>query len=243
MPVRLSRWGAGDTLPGMGFQLPHPEVLWARVTVFDVITSATHDDDYRVASGVEIGQSARVEGARLINDDGAGNWYTLIRYSGDRALLFGTDEDNEVAGTAYDPLAAAPTWVRSVDLTANRRSDRPITFARWWEDGRWQHTSTDLDDGLEMSLSAAADREGFAGGIMSAAIHAKWVEMDYEAGKLTALTVDPTALNALCDATETGTVTNAHLYFLHPDLTASAFAYLSRAGVLAGAPKSTEPLL
>ncbi|MEU7768354.1 hypothetical protein AB0B25_25035 [Nocardia sp. NPDC049190] len=229
----------------MGFQLPHPEVLWARMTVFDVITSATHaDEDYRVGSGEGIGQSATVVGGRLSYDDREGNWYTLIRYSGDRALLFGTDEDNKVAGTAYDPLATAPAWVRSVELTAYRprTTDGPISFVRWWEYGQWHHTPTDLDDGLEMSLSAAADRADFTGNIMSAAIHAKWVEMDYEAGKLTSLTVDPNALNALCDATETGTVSKAHLYFLSPDLTAAAFAYLSSAGVLTGTEKPTEPL-
>lgn len=239
----MSWWGAGDTLPGMGFQLPHPEVLWARVAVLDVITSATHADQ-RVAGGEEIGQTARVAGGRLINDDGEGNWYSLVRYPGERALLFGRDEDNEVAGTAYDPLAAAPGWVRSADPAANLLvgADGPVTFVRWWEFGRWQHTPTDLDDGLEMSLSAAADREGFTGSVMSAAIQAKWVEMDYEAGKLTALTVDPTALHALCDATENGAVTKAHLYFLQPGLTAPAFAYLSAAGVLSATDKPTEPL-
>ncbi|NKY29428.1 hypothetical protein [Nocardia gamkensis] len=226
----------------MGFQLPHPEVLWARVTVLDVITAATRTD--RVASGQEIGQTAGVEGGRLISDDGEGNWYSLVRYPGDRALLFGRDEDNEVAGTSYDPLAAAPAWVRSVEPTAKLPGgvDGPVSFVRWWEFGRWQHTPTDLDDGLEMGLSAASDRESFTGSVMSAAIHAKWVEMDYEAGKLTALTVDPTALHALCDATENGTVTKAHFYFLQPGLTAPAFTYLTNAGVLTSAAKPTEPL-
>ncbi|MEU2014412.1 hypothetical protein, partial [Nocardia sp. NPDC019302] len=63
-----------------------------------------------------------------------------------------------------------------------------------------------------------------------------------EAGKLTALTVDPTALHALCDATENGTVTKAHFYFLQPGLTAPAFTYLTNAGVLTSAAKPTEPL-
>ncbi|MBF6204773.1 hypothetical protein K8O92_02640 [Nocardia asteroides] len=226
----------------MGFQLPHPEVLWARVTVLDVITFATHTDG--VAGGQEIGQTAAVEGGRLISDDGEGNWYSLVRYPGERALLFGRDEDNEVTGTSYDPLAAAPAWVRSVEPTAKLPGgvQGPVSFVRWWEFGRWQHTPTDLDDGLELSLSAASDRESFTGSVMSAAIHAKWVEMDYEAGKLTALTVDPTALHALCDATENGTVTKTHFYFLPPGLTAPVFTYLADAGVLSATDKPTEPL-
>ncbi|WP_433561538.1 hypothetical protein ACQP1O_28610 [Nocardia sp. CA-151230] len=43
-----------------------------------------------------LGTTTVIAGGRLDTVDGAGNWFTLIRYPDDRAVLFGWDRENDV---------------------------------------------------------------------------------------------------------------------------------------------------
>ncbi|MEV0297385.1 hypothetical protein [Nocardia sp. NPDC050710] len=224
----------------MELELPPPDVLLARIALADVMFCAT------VGVAFEAEAVSRVDGGRLTVEDGAGNWLSVVRYPGGRALLYGGDESSEVweRDAPYDPLADAPDWVRCAELTTAHPwlDDDPVGFVRWWEEGIWRRTPIDLDDGLFCGIRSYADAEEFASKFKGQAVDASWLTFDYESQQFRSGSVELAAFEALCAAAGRGAVGREQLDLLPAAIRDAAGEHLWRAGVIVGAPKVTEPL-
>lgn len=159
----------------MTLELPAPELLWARIVAEG---RALLNREGNRAQAIEVHQSeepAWVAGDRLVSEDGAGNWFVLVRGDDERALLFGGDESSELFETDFDPWADAPEWALTIDRTVThpRLSDTDmVTFVRWWDGSAWVSTpfeehlpewsadDPDADDGLYMGLRSIVDPAG-----------------------------------------------------------------------------------
>ncbi|KPC64611.1 hypothetical protein ADL29_10405 [Streptomyces chattanoogensis] len=107
------------------------------------------------AAGAE--QGYWVDDTGLSHDDGSSNWWQLIPFGGDRAVLMG--KDHELSGDLYDDLpqalSAGPGWLRDAwarddrGLRSTVRAKAPIGFFHWADaDGTQDRVPTDgADDG------------------------------------------------------------------------------------------------
>lgn len=101
----------------------------------------------------------RADGSVRRHHDGGGNWASMVLLPQGRALLFG--HDHEYSDTYFreaaaffeqdetDLLADTPAWWGEA-LAAHHTADVGdwVGFVYGWEDGRWQRTSYDADDGF-----------------------------------------------------------------------------------------------
>ncbi|MFB7718755.1 hypothetical protein [Nocardia sp. NPDC056100] len=229
----------------MELELPHPRVLWVTAVVMDVFFAAFSDAVFEPAElAEEIGTATVVTGGRLDHEDCAGNWFALIRYPGDRAVLFGWDRCNTVWDQPYDPRSDAPEWVRAVELrTYHPRvlTADSISFVRWWEHGSWHYTPTELEDGLDLCLGECVfdnRLRTLAKDAHAAAVHTSY---DDDTGEvLEHVSLDD--LNQLADAAGRYEVTERHLEILAPEVARAAYQYFAQAGMVSGAPEPVELL-
>lgn len=235
----------GVRLPHMDLELPHPGVLWVTAVVTDLFFAAFPGDVYDPIELAEyVGETTVVDGGRLDNEDCAGNWFSLIRYPGDRAVLFGWDRDNNVYDKSYNPRAAAPEWVRALELKTHHPrvlTVDAVSFVRWWENGQWSSTPTEFEDGLYMCLREDASRDGLARRVERAYENAEYVAFDDD----TLEALDHVSLDQLTRLAEAATrheVREEDLNIFEPEVAQVAYDYLRRAGITSGAPQLVEPL-
>ncbi|MEU0544703.1 hypothetical protein ABZ319_32995 [Nocardia sp. NPDC005978] len=229
----------------MDFELPHPGVLWVRAVVTDLLFAAFPGDVYEPGELAEcVGETTVVAGGRLDTEDCAGNWFAVVRYPGDRAVLFGWDRENNVYDKPYDPRAAAPEWVRAIELKAHHPrvlTADAVSFVRWWENDHWSSTPTEYDDGLYMCLREIAGPAGLAYRVEQAHENAANVAFDDDTLKdLDHVGLDE--LTSLTEAAERHEVCEEDLNFLEPEVARAAYDYLRQAGITFGAPQTVEPL-
>ncbi|MGV9408885.1 hypothetical protein ACWDOP_03135 [Nocardia sp. NPDC003693] len=229
----------------MELELPDPRALWVIAAVTDVFFAAFPGDVYdpdELAS--RIGTTSVISGGRLDHEDGAGNWFTLIRYTGDRAILFGWDRDNEVWDQPYDPRAAAPEWVRSIELKTHHPdvlTADAVSFLRWWENGRWHSTPTEHDDGLYMCLREYAQPGSLARRVEEAHTGAEDMAYDDDTDEV----LDHVSRDELTSLARTAgghAVTEHDLNILAPEIAHAAYRYFWQAGIASEAPQPVEPL-
>ncbi|MFI9504606.1 DUF6881 domain-containing protein [Nocardia sp. NPDC052566] len=147
----------------MELELPHPDVLWTRLDGMagDYANLATvYRDSARVREQTNTTSVANRD--RWTVDDGAGNWFTLIRLPDGLAMLFGWDESSDVRAHSDDPWTGTPRWVQTADKTVDNPriiNKELVSFVRWWDGRRWQRVQKDPmpDDGLYMALRELAD--------------------------------------------------------------------------------------
>ncbi|WP_433672283.1 hypothetical protein ACQP06_11930 [Nocardia sp. CA-136227] len=228
----------------MDLELPHPGALWVTAVVTDVFFAAFPGDVYDPAESAEyIGTTTVVAGGRLDKEDGAGNWFALIRFPGDRAVLFGWDRENDVYDKSYDPRAAAPEWVRAIEIKAHHPrvlTTDLVSFLRWWENGRWSSTPTEYDDGLYMCLRECAGIDSLKARVAQAYESAVDVAYDIDTDEaLDHVSLDELA--HLAEAAERHQVTVEELNILEPEVAEAAYEYLWLAGIASGAPQLVEP--
>ncbi|WP_433699243.1 hypothetical protein [Nocardiopsis sp. CA-288880] len=131
--------------PGLPFDLPEPEILWARTGVYASVCAGLGRADC-VAEGAVI----RRGGA------GGGAGFQLVRVAGGRFLLVGEHGfDSPERGWArpVDPFEGAPDWLPWEWLERRPCPD----FAYWW-DGAWARTAYPDDwddDGLGAAVEGA----------------------------------------------------------------------------------------
>ncbi|MFF2554483.1 hypothetical protein ACFVUS_26015 [Nocardia sp. NPDC058058] len=229
----------------MDLELPHPRTLWVTAVVTDVLFAVFPDAVFEPSElAEEIGATTVITGGRVDNEDGAGNWYALIRYPGDRAVLFGWDRDNDLRDQAYDPRAAAPEWVRAVELKTYHPhvlTPDAISFVRWWEHGGWHRTPAEHEDGLYIRLREYAHEDSLREAAKSAYASAVRTSYDDDTGEvLDHASLDD--LNRLADAARRHEVTEHHLEILGPEVAHAAYRYFWRAGIVSGAPFPVESL-
>ncbi|QLY27935.1 hypothetical protein [Nocardia huaxiensis] len=228
----------------MDLLLPHPDVLWARAALLDVLLAVFARECFEPTEAApDIGTHAIIGGGRLTKQDGAGNWFELIIYPDDRAVLFGWDESHEL-DTAYDPTAAAPTWVLNTHLaTADPRvvDGTQISFVRWWENGEWHSTPTDLSDGLDMGLRNLADKS-IDGEMKQFADFSEEISIDIDTDEVFGVIVDTKQLTQIRELADQRRLTRDDLEFLGAELVDPICDYLEQAGVLSGTSKVTALL-
>ncbi|MFE3001875.1 hypothetical protein ACFXG4_43740 [Nocardia sp. NPDC059246] len=192
----------------------------------------------------EVGTKRLIAGGRLDNEDGAGNWFALIRYPGDRALLFGWDRENHVWDKSYDPRAAAPEWVRALELKTHHPrvlTADAVSFVRWRENGRWHSTPTEHDDGLNMCLHNYAHAESLYGRVDTAYANAEYVAHDDDADEvLDHVSLDE--LTRLAEAAERYAVTEHDLNIHEPEVADAAIAISGRPASPPAPPQPVESL-
>ncbi|MGN2635522.1 hypothetical protein ACTD5D_04865 [Nocardia takedensis] len=202
----------------MRSELPAPDVLWGRTLVVQVV----QDPDGS-------GQLGELTGGRVTFDMGyQDNWFTLIRYERDRAVVFGRGRDDTwiAPEQPLDLLADAPDWVPVDELTALILREE-IDVVRWW-DGTWRHAGQ-LDD-LRVRYETAVAMYPLLESEQLVAVFAE---------SLPGVTHEEVA--ALFTAAEAATVKAELLSGLDPELSAAVLDYLGRGGVLADAHAVAEP--
>ncbi|WP_306369850.1 hypothetical protein [Nocardiopsis sp. CC223A] len=146
-------------LPGLPSDLPHPEVLWARVGAYA-----------SVCAGLGLAECVPGPGAvhfQLV----LGARFCLARVAGGTFLLIGEDPENTAARARtrpIDPFQGAPEalpWDRLAELP------RP-DFVYWW-DGEWARAPYPddwADDGLAATVGWCADLDDFTEWVVRAAL-------------------------------------------------------------------------
>jgi hypothetical protein len=121
--------------------------IWARWAVLAALHMGVRSEEGpRIAPGLAWYESDARSGA------------TLVRLSGDRAVLSGGWWESPLLSAAYledqplpDLYAGAPVWVN--DAVLNIRSQHGLmSFCYWWADGRWWRGATETADELDMAL-------------------------------------------------------------------------------------------
>ncbi|MFD6100279.1 hypothetical protein ACFWF4_28525 [Nocardiopsis flavescens] len=137
-------------LPGLPADLPHPEVLWARVGAYAAVCAALGRTD--CAPGT----------AEIRFRPAPGTGLRLVRVAGRRFLLLGHEPGSafEASWTRpVDPFEGAPEALPWDWIDGLPRPD----FAYWWE-GAWAraaYSDDRTDDGLAATAGWCADTEGF----------------------------------------------------------------------------------
>ncbi|MBH0778184.1 hypothetical protein [Nocardia bovistercoris] len=203
----------------MQSELPAPDVLWGRTLVVQVV----QDPDGS-------GQLGELTGGRVTFDMGyQDNWFTLVRYRGGKAVVFGRGRDETYIAPEHpqDLLAGAPPWVPADELTAPALREE-IDFVRWW-DGRWGHA--DRLESLRVDYETAVALYPL---LESEQLVAVFTE------SLPGVTHEEVA--ALFTAAESGTVKAELLAGLDAELSDAVIGYLTRGGVMADAEAVFDPL-
>ncbi|MDO3649304.1 hypothetical protein [Nocardia mangyaensis] len=212
----------------MTMDWPGPEVLWARIAVNEALSAVAFDGSGDLADSLD-----GVRDGRISSEDGAGNWFTLIRYPDSQAILFGHDEDSSFWQQAYDPRADAPPWVQAADLATDHariNHDSEVTFVRWWDGSRWNWSEIAGEDGAVSALRNTADPVRYGGEIDVLADEAGWIPDDLDEDPDETVT-DSDHLEALCAAADRGALTGEFFEFLDADQPA-VIEYLTAAGIV-----------
>lgn len=143
--------------PGLPEDLPAPDVLWARWSTIAIVTAEDDEARGRYPTGCWL------DGGALRLDDSGCTWWTLVRYDGGRAVLYGEDESSGVKWhePPVDMLAGGPDWLPYENLR-DLLEGYELGCVYWYEDGAWARAPypDDLDDdGLDCGMSRFADRE------------------------------------------------------------------------------------
>ncbi|MFE3827478.1 hypothetical protein [Streptomyces sp. NPDC059092] len=141
--------------PGLPGDLPAPELLWARWAAVAVVTARDEASMGRYPTGCWI------DAGGLHLDDCGSTWWTLRRYDGGRAVLYGEDESSDVKWhkPAVDMLAGAPEWLPYATLR-DLLEGYELGCVYWYENGAWARAPypDDLrDDGLDCGIRRFLD--------------------------------------------------------------------------------------
>ncbi|MFJ5221517.1 hypothetical protein [Streptomyces sp. NPDC088400] len=144
--------------PGLPEDLPAPDVLWARWSTIAIVTAEDDESRGRYPTGCWL--DSRVA---LRLDDSGCTWWTLVRYDGGRAVLYGEDESSAVKWhePPVDMLAGGPDWLPYENLR-DLLEGYELGCVYWYESGSWARAPypDDLDDdGLDCGMGRFADRE------------------------------------------------------------------------------------
>ncbi|UJV38808.1 hypothetical protein [Streptomyces sp. AMCC400023] len=144
--------------PGLGGDLPGPEVLWARWALIAVLEATTADEEERHH---RVGTWVDDEGLHL-DDCGCTRWTFAPRGAG-RYVLFGEDESSGVKWhePPIDMFAGAPDWLPHEELR-DLLSGNQLGCVYWFENGAWTrapYPETLHDDGLDCGMSRFVDRK------------------------------------------------------------------------------------
>ncbi|MFB6846666.1 hypothetical protein ACFCXS_17665 [Streptomyces sp. NPDC056373] len=143
--------------PGLPWDLPTAEVLWARWALIAVLRATTESERrglHRTGTWVDD------EGLRL--DDCGSTWWTLAPRGEGRYVLYGEDESSGVKWhrPPVDMLAGGPGWLPHERLR-DLLSGYELGCVYWHENGTWArapYPGTLDDDGLDCGMSRFTDR-------------------------------------------------------------------------------------
>ncbi|MEV6067604.1 hypothetical protein AB0L82_13700 [Nocardia sp. NPDC052001] len=139
----------------MELELPDPDVLLTRLEALNGDYASVRGDMRSLAGDRMGGRTEPAQARRMAIEDGAGNWFAVIRLPDDRAVLFGWDESAARWSPDDDPWEGAPAWAIAADRNFGnpRINSATVAFVRWWDDGRWRQSEDDQpgEDGLYMA--------------------------------------------------------------------------------------------
>ncbi|AKC39209.1 Uncharacterised protein [Mycolicibacterium phlei] len=126
--------------------LPGPLSLWARVAAMKAVY-LLWDEDPADPFSDESGPGV-LTGGRMMFDPQDGDWFELVRYANDRALMLGASRFDEfvISDLPYclDLLAHAPAWAPIAELSP-RVLAHDVTIFHWEERGHHHRSPTVTD--------------------------------------------------------------------------------------------------
>ncbi|MFE9933020.1 hypothetical protein [Streptomyces sp. NPDC005533] len=142
--------------PSRPEDLDHPELLWARaVTMAMVDAACTTSTEFSLD-----------DDGLWCHSTGAGGWWRLSLFDGERAVFCGQDPDGShthAAGEQIDFLAGGPAWL-PWELLRDDAEGNLFGFVYWWEGGAWHripYPDELREDGLDGAAPWVGSQEEF----------------------------------------------------------------------------------
>lgn len=126
--------------------LPAPLTLWARVAAMKAVYSLWDDNPGDVSDPYS--PAGVLTGGRMLVWSGNEDWFEIVRYSGDRAVMFGDTEGcSSILSdlpAPIDLLAYAPAWL-PIEVLSPRVICDEVSFVHW-QDGGHHHRAPVVTD-------------------------------------------------------------------------------------------------